>query len=409
MSNGVYLTRRGFGALSLTLGAMAMMPAFASSQGPFRLGAMPPLTGAGGEYGSNMLAAIELAVEEVNAAEPDGKPLFELHVEDDQTRAEAAVLAAKKLIEVNRVQAIVGIWSATSMLAVLPMTNGADVVTCNFAGASEVHTSDDKDLVFQFTNYNEMLGRVMARVAKQRGFQNAAVLCFNNATMMTLGRAFARTWQDLTGKEAGFVQYEPAQSSYRTEIDSALASQPDLLLIGGYAPDTTIILKEWYQTGAELTFTCPSWSFTDAVAKAMGPEISRSALVLTSVPAQTTEAYERFRSRFVERVGEEPDLFAAASYDEVILIALAIKLAGSNGVIGRELSQMMRKAGGQPGTKVSTYAEGLAAIAKGEEFDYDGASSDLEFDEYGQVYPDVGIFTYPDGVKTLDDVVPAKA
>lgn len=408
MNNGTYLNRRRFGALSLAFGAMAAAPAFASSQRPFRLGAMPPLTGAGGEYGSNMLAAIQLAVEEVNAAEPQGKPLLELYVEDDQTRAEAAVLAAKKLIDVNRVQAIVGIWSATSMLAVMPMTNAANVVTCNFAGASEVHTNDDKDLVFQFTNYNEMLGRVIARVAQQRGFKNAAVLCFNNATMMTLGRAFAKTWQELTGKEANFVRYEPAQSTYRTEIDAALASQPDLLLIGGYAPDTTIILKEWYQTGVDLTFTCPSWSFTDAVAKAMGPEISKNALVLTSVPAQTSEAYERFRSGFISRVGKEPDLFAAASYDEVILIALAIKLAGSNAVTGRELSQMMRKAGGSPGTKVSTYAEGLAAIAKGEEFDYDGASSDLEFDEHGQVYPDVGIFTYPNGVMTLDGVVPAK-
>lgn len=409
MSDGFHLSRRNFGAFSLAFGAMVATPSFASSTRPFRLGAMPPLTGAGGEYGSNMLAAIQMAVEEVNAAEPAGKPLFQLYVEDDQTRAEAAVLAAKKLIDVNRVQAVAGIWSATSMLAVMPMTNAADIITCNFAGATEVLMNDDKDLVFQFTNHNERLGTVMARVAQKRGFKNAAVLCFNNATMMTLGRAFAKTWKELTGKDANFVQYEPAQSTYRTEINTALRNQPDLLLIGGYAPDTTIILKEWYQTGAELTFICPSWSFTNALAKTMGPEISKSALVLTSVPAQKTGAYEQFTSRFRSRAGVEPDLFAAASYDEVILIALAIKLAGTTDVTGKDLSRMMRKAGSQPGTKVSTYAEGLAAIAKGEDIDYDGASSDLDFDGYGQVYPDVGIFTYPKGVMTLDDIVSSKS
>jgi branched-chain amino acid transport system substrate-binding protein len=45
-----------------------------------------------------------------------------------------------------------------------------------------------------------------------------------------------------------------------------------------------------------------------------------------------------------------------------------------------------------PGELVSSFAEGKAAIAAGRKINYDGASSVLDFDEFGDVTPDFGVF-----------------
>src|SRR5207253_308254 len=101
---------RGGAALGLTVA----LPARARAAGdPFRIGALTPITGAGKPFGAGMQAAIRLAADAVNrAGGAAGRPL-EVIAEDDQTAPAHAVLAAKKLIEVDKVQAIVGTWASS--------------------------------------------------------------------------------------------------------------------------------------------------------------------------------------------------------------------------------------------------------------------------------------------------------
>jgi branched-chain amino acid transport system substrate-binding protein len=109
----------GAGAAALAIG----MPAILRAQSePIRLGALNPLTGAGGSYGPSMRKAIELGVEEINAAGGllDGR-MVELYGEDTQTNPEAAVRAARKLIDADQVSAIMGTWASSVTTAVAPL------------------------------------------------------------------------------------------------------------------------------------------------------------------------------------------------------------------------------------------------------------------------------------------------
>ncbi len=98
------------GASALGLGLMPQ-GAFAQAEA-FRIGALNPVTGAGSPYGSGMAAMILAAVEEVNAAGGAGGRQLQVFADDTQTNPQSAVLAAKKLIEVNKVNAILGTWSS---------------------------------------------------------------------------------------------------------------------------------------------------------------------------------------------------------------------------------------------------------------------------------------------------------
>ncbi|HUG37499.1 MAG TPA: ABC transporter substrate-binding protein [Candidatus Limnocylindrales bacterium] len=85
------------------------------------LGALNPLTGAGGSYGPSMRKAIEWVISEVNAAGGVAGRQVQLAAEDDQTNPEAAVRAARKLIDVDKVAAIMGTWASSVTTAVAPL------------------------------------------------------------------------------------------------------------------------------------------------------------------------------------------------------------------------------------------------------------------------------------------------
>ena len=87
--------------------------------GEFRVGALNPLTGSGGFYGPGMLEAIRIAADEINAAGGILGNRVVVYSEDTQTDPEAAVRAAKKLIEVHK-DDLAGNFQYDKLLALIP-------------------------------------------------------------------------------------------------------------------------------------------------------------------------------------------------------------------------------------------------------------------------------------------------
>jgi hypothetical protein len=69
------------------------------------------------------------------------------------------------------------------------------------------------------------------------------------------------------------------------------------------------------------------------------------------------------------------------AYDSMIMTALAAAAGKSN--TGAGIQRQLRQVTNAPGTKVHTFAQGAAALAKGKQIDYQGASGPLDFDKAG--------------------------
>ena len=134
------LSRRSVMMGGAAVAAATVLPARAWAQsGPIRLGTLTPLTGAGGPYGPSMVKAMAGVVEQVNAAGGVLGRQVQLVTEDGQTNPEAAVRAARKLIDVDKVAAIMGTWASAVTTAVAPLcwesktflttVSGSDTIT----------------------------------------------------------------------------------------------------------------------------------------------------------------------------------------------------------------------------------------------------------------------------------------
>lgn len=412
MTQPTHLSRRDFLAASAALAAAGAVLGLAWAQAqaapPFRLGALNSITGVGGPYGPAMLEAIKIAIAEVNAAGGAAGRQIQLYAEDDQTKPDAAVLAVKKLIEINKAEAVVGIWPSSVGLAAMPITNAAGLITMNTCGAPEMLTENKQGLAWMFQASNAVFGRAFAEVARQRGFKRPAVMAFNNSTFVGQANYFRDAWREKGGDVSAFTVYEPNQTTYRTELNKVLASKPDVISLSAYRPDATIILKEWFQTGQDCKFIMPGWTANEDLVKALGKEATEGIISISNVAAHEHQAYKRFAAEFRKRTKREPDIFASQSYDMVITLALAIEAAGARADVAAINGKIRTVTGAGGGEKVSGFAQGQALLRAGKPVDYDGASSRLDFGKQGETVPDFGVFDIRDGKLVLNEVIAGK-
>ena len=395
MSDIIRPTRRGAVAgLAAAFAAPSFSAAFAQSGDVFRIGALNPVTGAGSPYGSGMQKMIVAAVEAVNAAGGAGGRKLEVVAGDPQTTPQAAVLAAKKLIEVNKAQVILGTWSSGVSLAVAPLTNEAGLILMNTSGAPalSVAPANAKGLLYRFPATNDRLRRAFAQIAEKEGFKRPATMAFNNASGIGNTEGFRKAWEANGGKIAASVVYEPNQPSYRAELQKVLSAKPDVIVTGSYLADTTIILREWFQLGETTKWIIPGWAANPDLIKALGNDVVEGVMSVDSVSNEKSQAYAAYDAAYRKAMSAPGanNVYAAMTWDMVTCLALAMEAAGPGADVAK-INARIRDVSNPGGTQVSSFAEGKEALKKGK-INYEGASSILDFDEFGDVSPDFGVF-----------------
>ena len=402
------ITRRDVLLAGAGLAGACALPRFAFAQdaGTFRVGTLCPITGAGSPYGSGMQKSIEAMVAEVNAAGGAGGRKLELFSEDGQTKPDAAVLAAKKLIEVNKVQAIFGTWSSGVTLAVMPLTDAAGIIEMNCSGAPVISTQDTKDLVWRFQATNDRFGQAFAVIAEKRGYKRPATMAFNNASGIGNAEGFTKAWTKKGGKVVASVVYEPNRASYRTELQQVLAQKPDVIVTGSYLPDSTILLREWYQTGQPVQWIMPGWAANPDLVKAVGNEVIDGLISVDSVSNENAASFKAYSDAYQKSTGKpgSTNVYAAMTWDMVMCLALAMEAAGPGASV-TQINAKIRDVANPDGTKVYTFAEGKKLLGEKKKINYEGASSRLDFDKYGDVTPDFGVFVVEKGQLVRRDVI----
>ena len=388
-----HVTRRqALAGTSLVL--LAATPAARAQNAVYRIGALNPITGAGGTYGTGMQKTILFAVEHVKrAGGVDGRTL-EVLAEDTQTAPDPAVLAARKLIDANKVNAILGTWSSSVSLAVQPITNTADVLLFHVSSAPALSApaQNPKHLGWRFQAGSPRIGAAYAAIAERNGAKNPAYMAFNNDVQIASTNIFKAEWEKRGRKIATSVVYEPNRTSYAAELQKVLATKPDFLVVSGYVPDTTIILREAYEAGNTAKIVIPGWAFGPSLASAVGNDVLEGLIVFDSVPDADGPAFATFDAGYKAAMGTSgvSNVYAAMCYDMVNVLALALQKAGP-GAGNDQVAAAIREIAGPPGQTVSSFAEGKAALKAGQKINYEGASGPLDFDENGDAISVFGV------------------
>jgi branched-chain amino acid transport system substrate-binding protein len=377
----------------------------ASAQEPVRIGALTPLTGGGAVYGTNMSRMYLLVADDINKQGGIAGRRIQVFTEDTQTNPDAGVRGARKLVDVNRVHAIMGTWSSAVTLAVAPIAIAANIPQFCVSSSPAITTYKDNDLLYRTAYSQAVMAGVYALSANRLGFKTAAMLILNNPYGIGLGDSFPDAFAKVGGRVIGKVVYNPNQASYRSEIQQALAGKPDVILFGGYTPDGVQVFKEWFQLGLTGTWMGPGFAFDQNFIAGVG-QASEGTIVVEGAPNSDSSAYRHADKLFRAAHRQDADFFASMAYDHMMAVALSI-LAAKGDSSGDAIKTHIRKVCNPPGQMVGTWAEAQPLVTAGREINYEGASSAVDFDEHGDVATDFGIYRVKGGRWALEQRINA--
>ena len=156
---------------------------------------------------------------------------------------------------------------------------------------------------------------------------------------------------------------------------------PEALFIIGYPEDGVQLFLDYYSTsdGSE-DILVPDGLRDGDLPGQVGNDMAN---VVGTAPAAGGPAQEAFSSAYQDRYDEEPGVFTAQSYDSVAVQILANAMGGEND--GEAIRDQMRNVANPPGMEVTpdNFVEGVEAAANGEDVNYQGASSNVNFNEAG--------------------------
>jgi ABC-type branched-subunit amino acid transport system substrate-binding protein len=375
------ISRRAIVKAAAAAAAAGAMPVRGYAQGePIRIGILTPLTGAGGNDGPRMLKAMQAVFDEVNKAGGVLGRRIETVVEDDQTNPEAAVRAARKLIEVNKVPLIMGTWASAVTAAVAPVCWESKTFIMTVSGADPITLLPHQGFLIRTQPNSKLQATAHGTFIAGLGHKRVAVVGIQAPFAVPTKEHLDSILKSNGGSVVAHVIYEKDKPTYRSEIDLAMRGKPDFLYLNGYAPDTVVLLRDLYRANIDLPRFCQSYAVPQATLDTMPPEVSEG--VMTGQPSADVES-TAYKSA-CERLGaKEIDGYEAQANDWASLACLAI--AKANEATGVALKDTIRKISQGGGDKVYTAVEGLKAIAAGKEVNYEGASGPCDFNEIGDI------------------------
>jgi branched-chain amino acid transport system substrate-binding protein len=369
----------------LATGTAALMtPAILRAQETeIAIGSLTPNTGGGGPFGPNITAAHKRVVDAVNAEGGVLGRQIRLFQENSETNPETAVRAADKLINVNKVLAILGTFSSSVTLGIMPKCQSANVIQMCTSSSADIPIADEKGLVFNFQPLSPIWGRAIANLTKSRGIERYALMALNNDFTRSMMDGFIEVVGDDAIVQEPFY-YNAGQSSYRSEVTQLIAENPEAVFIPSYIADFTAIYKEVYRQGYEGTVITTSLSTGDQFKEAVGAAAD-GVIHGFPVPAINSPAYKEYLAEAgLEDTGSVQHPFGTAGRDQMSALLLAIEKAGStdSAAVAKAVWDVTT---GEGKEAVFNVADGLAALRAGKEINYSGASGSVEFDEEGSV------------------------
>ena len=226
------ISRRTLLAGSAALAAAAWAPRRAAAQGAsIRLGTLTPLTGAGGSYGPSMRKAMEWVAGEVNAAGGVLGRKIELMSEDDQTNPEAAVRAARKLIDADKVVAIMGTWASSVTTAVAPLCWESKTFLTTVSGSDTITQLPHLGYLVRTQPNTQLqigkLGEFILSLKFKRVFVLAAQTPFAVPSQKRLSEILPKGGSELVGG----VIYDKDKTTFRSEIGRASCRERVCLVV----------------------------------------------------------------------------------------------------------------------------------------------------------------------------------
>lgn len=327
------------------------------------IGEYASLTGSEATFGQSSHNGLELAVEEVNKAGGLLGKQVKLITEDNQGKPSETQTVVQKLINRDKVVAIIGEVASSRSKAGAPICQAAKIPMITPASTNpEVTTIGD--YIFRVCFIDPFQATVMSKFAinSMKVKRVALLVDQKNAYSTGLADNFKNVFTGMGGEIVEEQKYSAGDKDFKAQLTAIKAKNPEAIFIPGYYTDVNLISIQ----AREIGLTCPlfgsdGWE-SEKLTEGKAKDALEGSFFSTHVSADDpSPRVQDFIKKYKAKYGKEPDAMSFLAYDAGLILFEAIRKAGSTE--GEKIKNELAKTKDFPGaTGIITINEQRNAI-----------------------------------------------
>ena len=296
-----------------------------------KIGYYADLSGPTFNFGHSAKNGVLMAADEINRSGGINGRKIDVVIEDDQGIPERAATLASKLINQDKVIAIVAGGISGTSLAAAPRAQALKIPFISTSSTDPAVTRTG-DYIFRVCYIDPFQGEVMAKFAAgQLKAKRAGVMVdFNNPYSRGLSEFFELSFTKLGGQIVSKQSYAQGDPDYKGQLSTIRAANPDVIYIPGYYGDVTIIAKQARQLGITQPLLGGDGWDAPELWQLGGDALNNSFITSHYSAGDPSPKIQTFVQQYKQLYGNlEPDAHAALAYDAMLVLNQAIERAGT--------------------------------------------------------------------------------
>jgi branched-chain amino acid transport system substrate-binding protein len=326
---------RFLGRSFLAVAVLVGLSGSASAKQTVKIGAALSMTGPAAAYGANQKTGILAAVDEINKSGLLKDVTLEAVIEDDASTKEQGIAVFQRLINKDRVAAIIGPTLSNTATAADPLAQAAKVPVVAVSNTAPKGITDIGDYIWRVSlTEGQVIPGALRTLQAKLGFKKAAVLygnddAFTKAGYDVMKQALADQKIQVTGEQT----FAKPDRDYNAQLTALLAQKPDILVVSALIENASGIVAQARQLGWQGPIFGGNGFNNPVLIKNAGPAAEGVYVGTAWNRTSTDPANQKFLA-LMKAKGVDPDQFCAQAYTGVLVVAQAMKEAGGKG--GRE-------------------------------------------------------------------------
>ncbi len=300
-----------------------------ANENEIAIGEFAALTGGTASFGQSSHNGTKLAVDEINAAGGVLGKQVRLFTEDDQSKAGEAATVVRKMISREKIVALLGEVASSRSLEAAPIAQQAKIPMISPASTNPKVT-EVGDYIFRICFIDPFQGTVLSKFALKREWKRVAVLTdVKQDYSVGLSQYFIEHFKANGGTIVGEQSYSSGDSDFNAQLTSLKSASPEAILVSGYYTEAGLIARQARQLGVTVPLLGGDGWDSPSLVEVAGKAMEGCFMSNHFSNEDPAPKIQDFVKKYQAKHGQIPDAMAALGYDSAMILADAIKRAGT--------------------------------------------------------------------------------
>jgi branched-chain amino acid transport system substrate-binding protein len=322
----------GAALLLVTSGAWAQSQGVSKSE--IVVGSIQDLSGPLAGFGKQIRLGMNLRVDEINEQGGVNGRKLKLLVEDSGYDPKRAVLAAQKLVNQDKIFAMLGHLGTAQNMAAMPVQFQKNVINFFPVTAAREMYDPFHRLKYSFAaTYYDQMRLTLPDLVKEKGAKKVCTMYQDDEFGLEVVRGAKEGLKTMGMTMAEETSFKRGATDFASQMQKLASAQCDFVVLGTIIRETIGGIATARKIGFNPTFMGSSAAYTDLIHKLGGPAMNGLYATMTVLNPYTDDASQPVRfwaNKYKTKFNEDPTVFSVYGYTIIDTFAKAASKAGNN-------------------------------------------------------------------------------